>query len=297
MADQAPECTGPDLSTGALVDTVLANAASTGDLAASTYAEFADGMRRLALFLERGMGITDASAIGEAEVWAFIRSSRVGGGKPSLSQMHNRRTVCRYLFRTARVLGLSSTDPTAAVELPPRGRAPARPLTDEEIQLCRSSSLFHPADRRHPAAWGLAEATARSHEIARVQVRDVAVDSGTVSLPGSPQSEPRTVGLTDWGLTQIRRSLEHVGRSADEPLVPFRSKKVPRASASMTVIEVLTRAGIKAPDVRPISVAAWRGASAYAEGASIEEVAALLGMRSLDRTAALIGLGPSGTAR
>jgi site-specific recombinase XerD len=274
----------------AMVEAVLVHAASTDDLAGSTLAEFADIMRCFALFSEQGLGVADVSAIGEDEVRAFIGSRRVDGRKPSLSLMHNRRTACRYLFRTARALGICPFDPSATVELPPRSRVSPRPLTDDEIRLCRSYALFHPADLRHPVAWALAEATARTHEIARVLVGDVAVAPRAVRLGGSPHCDARTVALTDWGMAQVRRRLDHARKSPEDLLVPFRSRKVPRASASMTVIEVLRRAGIKAPDVRPISVAAWRGARAYADGSSIEELAALLGMRSLDRTAALIGL-------
>jgi site-specific recombinase XerD len=278
------------LPPGGMVEAVLAHAESTGDLAASTLAEFSDVMRRFAVFVERGLGATEVSAIGEAEVRAFIQSRRADGAEPSLSLMHNRRTICRYLFRTARSLGLCASDPTAAVELPPRTQAGPRPLTDEEVRLSRSYALFHPADLHHPVAWALAEATARTHEIARVLVRDVAIDPGTVYLRGSPRSDARTVDFTEWGLVQVRRRLDLRGTSPEDPLVPFRSRRVPRASASMAVIEVLKRAGIKALDVRPISVVAWRGAKAYEAGASIEEVAALLGMRSLDRTAALIAV-------
>ena len=45
----------------------------------------------------------------------------------------------------------------------------------------------------------------------------------------------------------------------------------------------------KTPGVRPNSIPAWRGAAELANGASIDEVAVLLGMRSLDRAATFIG--------
>jgi hypothetical protein len=41
--------------------------------------------------------------------------------------------------------------------------------------------------------------------------------------------------------------------------------------------------------VRPNSIPAWRGVKELANGASIDEVAVLLGMRSLDRAATFIG--------
>jgi integrase/recombinase XerC len=150
-------------------------------------------------------------------------------------------------------------------------------------------SLSHPDDLRHPLAWALAEATARTTEIPQVAVDDVDLAEGVVRLPGSPRCVPRIVPLTGWGMVQIRRRVQTPGIGANEPLVPFRSRKVPRATAGMAVIEVLRASGIVGPDVRPMSVVAWRGAEAYAQGASIEEVATLLGIRSLDVAAALIG--------
>jgi site-specific recombinase XerD len=272
-----------------MVEAVLAHTASTADLAPSTLVEFGDVMRRFARFMERGLGITEVSVIGQAEVRAFVESRQADGGRPSLSRMHNRRTVCRYVFRNAMRLGICASDPTEGVVLPRRTPVRPRPLTDDEVEVCRSHALFHPDDLRHPVAWALAEGTARTFEIARVLVGDFDPVSGAIRLGGSPRCLPRTVSLTDWGLAQVRRRMEALP-AMDEPLFPMRSKKVPRATASMAVIEVLRAAGIEAPEIRPISVVAWRGASAYADGTSIEDIAAMLGLRSLDRAAGLIGL-------
>ena len=282
------------ISPAAMVEAVVAHAATTGELAASTLAEFADVMSRFAMFMERGHGIADVAAIGEAEVRAFIGSRRSDGERPTLSLMHNRRTVCRYLLRTARGLGLCTTDPTAGLELPPRRPIGPRGLTDDEVRVCRSRALFHAADLRHPVAWALAEATARTSEIAGVMVGDVDADSGIVRLPGTSRCRPRAVAFTEWGLAQVRRRLLHNPSSPEDLLLPMHSGKVPRATASMAVIEVLRAAGISGPEVRPVSVVAWRGAIEFARGMPITEVAALLGIPSLDRTAALIGLAVGG---
>jgi hypothetical protein len=56
------------------------------------------------------------------------------------------------------------------------------------------------------------------------------------------------------------------------------------------VASTLRHAGLaEEPGVRANSIPAWRGAKELANGASIDEVAVLLGMRSLDRAAAFIG--------
>jgi len=58
----------------------------------------------------------------------------------------------------------------------------------------------------------------------------------------------------------------------------------------MAVIEVLRNAGIHGePDVRPASVVSWAGARLHQRGASIDQVARALGVRSSDRAAEMIG--------
>jgi hypothetical protein len=58
----------------------------------------------------------------------------------------------------------------------------------------------------------------------------------------------------------------------------------------MAVIRTLKAAGLHdEPDVRTRSVTGWAGARALRDGATIDEVARMLGMQSLDRTAELIG--------
>ena len=54
---------------------------------------------------------------------------------------------------------------------------------------------------------------------------------------------------------------------------------------------VLLRAGLVGePDVRPASVAAWAGRAVFERTGRIEDAAAAMGVRSLDRAARLIGL-------
>lgn len=63
-----------------------------------------------------------------------------------------------------------------------------------------------------------------------------------------------------------------------------------RASVHESVASTLRQAGLAStPGVRPNSIAAWRGVAELANGASIDDVAVLLGMRSLDRAASFIG--------
>ena len=64
-----------------------------------------------------------------------------------------------------------------------------------------------------------------------------------------------------------------------------------QVSTCRAVGVVLLRAGLVGePDVRPASVAAWAGRAILEQTGRIEDAAAALGVRSLDRAARLVGL-------
>jgi hypothetical protein len=68
------------------------------------------------------------------------------------------------------------------------------------------------------------------------------------------------------------------------------NKRVKGNSTHELVASTLRRAGIAGrKGIRPNSVPAWRGAKELDDGATIDEVTLLLGMRSLDRAAFFIG--------
>src|SRR5438128_8843241 len=189
-----------------------------------------------------------------------------------------------------------SGDPTQDLVLPPRSCLPVRPLTDDEIVVCRSFSLQTLTATRQPAAWALAEATARTSEIPHIVVSDLDFMNRRVWIHGSSKAEARWGFLSDWGATQLARrigSLKNV--AVEDPAVAYEgrgSEESAQASSCIAIAETLMRAGIgREPDVRPGSVVAWAGRRVFEETASIEEVARRLGIRSLDRAARFIGWG------
>jgi hypothetical protein len=134
-------------------------------------------------------------------------------------------------------------------------------------------------DDRYAVAWALAEATARVPELPGIAGHDIY--AGSVALPGCSMTDPRVVQLTDWGVEQIERL-----KLANGPVLKTGSNGSPHELIAAT----LRRAGLsKKAGVSPNSVPAWRGAAELANGASINQVTWLLGMRSLDRAAAFIG--------
>ena len=149
---------------------------------------------------------------------------------------------------------------------------------------------------RHPAAWALAEATARTSEIHHILVSDLDFTNSRVRIHGSSKAEARWGSLSEWGAIQLGRRVGSLDKVlTDDPAVAYEgrgSEESGQVSSCIALAETLTRAGIgKEPDVRPGSVVAWAGRKVFEETGSIEEVARRLGMRSLDRAARFISWG------
>lgn len=276
------------LSSRALGDLVVSHLAELDAMAPVSLIRVADLIRGFANYLAAS-GVESASDISEANASAFVRSLTRSKTEPSLATMHLRRTALRIFFREAKAMGILSVDPTTSITLPPRSYGELRPLTDGEIDRCRSFAEHTEGETRYPIAWALAEATARVPELGAVKPQDVDLEEGRVWIAGSSYTEARWSELTDWGADQLRRFL--LSRSkppSDHSLLMPR--KPSRASVHEFVASTLRQAGIaKAPGIRPNSIPAWRGVKELADGASIDEVAVLLGMRSLDRAATFIG--------
>jgi integrase len=269
-----------------------------GDLVVSRLAELCmapvslvritDLIRGFANYLAAS-GIESSADISEADASAFVRSLTRSKTEPSLATMHLRRTALRILFREAKSLGVLSFDPTTSILLPPRSYRDLRPLTDREIERCRSFAEHTDGETRYAIAWALAEATARVAELGAIRAADLDLENGRVWIGGSTDTDARWSELTDWGAGQFR----HVLMSRWQP-PPDRSLVMPgrtsRASVYELVASTLRQAGLaNSPGVRPNSIPAWRGLKKLADGASIDEVAVLLGMRNLDRAATFIG--------
>jgi hypothetical protein len=117
--------------------------------------------------LVRGPGVT---ALGRSDL-ATPGSARLRNHTHGISLLPIAQADCKMqdtsteAAPTQRQLGAYDCDPTIDLVLPPRSFLAVRPLTDDEIVVCRSFSLQTLTATRQPAAWALAEATARNSEI------------------------------------------------------------------------------------------------------------------------------------
>jgi integrase/recombinase XerC len=245
---------------------------------------------RFGRFAADGCGLGDLGEVTSGIARSFVTAPTGTGQVPSISTMHWRRTALRLLFKAARSQALIDGDPTLDLRLPPRSSLGTRPLTDDEVTLCRSVAQWSLAGSRRAAVWALAEATCRSSELPNMSGDDVDLDSGRVWIAGGKTTAAREGQLTDWGLVQVRARIDELEASS-LPLVysgrsPAGAGQVSGASA---LVDVLTRAGLhQEPDVRPGSVAGWAGRRVLEETGRIDCAARALGVRSLDRAASIV---------
>lgn len=292
MTDRRPSG-GTDLRPSALaaaVEAVASLVASRG-LRSTTLVNRIARMRWFAAFAQ-AMGVLDLDSVTPAHVVAFIDSRRASGQHVRLSERHSRRAAVNLLYKEGRALGLASTDPGRDVRLPPRSPTHARPLTDDEVDLARSYATRR-HDMRPSVCWALAEATARTSEIPHLRVSDIDLEAGTVSIHGGATTDSRVGRLTDWGTTQIRRRLAAIRpEEGPDPILIGEGRwddpDEGRAAATMVLTGILRAARLSAPGVNPRSIPAWAGRQGLAQGATIDAVARMLGIRSLDQAVAMV---------
>jgi len=250
-------------------------------------------LERFELFCSAGFDVGDLMDITPSIAERFMWALDSDGGTPSLSIVRLRRFAIRLLFRCARGRGDAVGDPTLDLALPPRSDRRARPLTDDEVALCRSAAAWSLSDTRHASAWALAEATCRTGELPFITATDVDFDTHRVWLHGGRRTKPRWGELTEWGLVQLECRVGHITRrKAETPLAyaGSQTREGGRVSTSLALLDVLRRAGLSdEPDVRPSSITAWAGRRVLDATSRIDDAARALGFARLDQTAEFIG--------
>jgi integrase/recombinase XerC len=275
---------------------------SCGDFSEQTLLRSEETVRRFArrLFAQ---GVVDLRGVTRAHCQGFIDAVTSEGRPPELSTQHARRVAVRMLFRALRDTGVEVHDPSIDIHLPARSARAARPLSDDEVGLCRAATrlgVSGSASLQRAVAWALAEATAITSEISAVRVCDLddPEQPSYVHLPGTRRTNPRLGELTDWGRAIVGRQARLLRERRVPPtaLLTYRGAGAQGQSAAQAAVcnaisAVLNLAGLgDEADVRPASVRNWAGRRLYDAGMPIERVAQRLGSRSLDGVAEDIAL-------
>ncbi|MFJ2575387.1 hypothetical protein [Kitasatospora aureofaciens] len=213
--------------------------------------------------------------------------------------MHQRRAVLRTFYRTLRELGLADTDPTRDLALLERSRSAVRPLTEDEAIAIRHAAEFVTRPSRHAAAAALALAGAHTGEIGHIRIGDLDTRRAQVWAHGSTRTDQRWCPLDPWALRILTARAAYVTRQQLDPTqapgAPLAVSGRPaadeqlQARACVALTDLIRRIGLgHDPHVKPASLTAHAGRRVFDTTSRIEETARALGLRSLDRAAALI---------
>ncbi len=275
---------------------------STDGFSEQTRARAVETVTRFAARLRAG-DLTSFAQASPAHCTDFVHARTRDGREPQLATKHARRVALHSLYRALRELGVSDRDPAIDVELPSRTRRTARPLTDDEIVLCRMSSRLGQAGAaslQRAVSWAIAETTAITSEISAIRISDVDDRDAPawVQLPGTKRAQARPGELSDWGALIVARQISYLASigAEDNTLLTYKGRGRPgqhvaQAAVCNAIAATLESAGLAdESDVRPASVRNWAGRRIYDSGRPLEEVARRMGHRSLDACAEDIAL-------
>lgn len=283
-----------------LVESRCSMRAQAGEIRAGTaerYAQIFNGFWRYAV-------ASDVFAPRDvtAELCERFLAAPTGGRYPLASTRAVRLAALRDAFDGFVETGLAVENPTANLRVS-RGTALAKPcpLTPEEAVRLRLAGKLSSNDTLRPAAVALAIAGASHPEIANAVVADINLAAALVRLGSGPRE--REISVDDKALTALsariaaqRRHWRHSRKPWDPmqvPLAMHRAGESYRAASvaptvSMNLRRALDCAGVRRPGVRPQSLREYAANAVYAKTGRVEDVAAHLGIASLDSAQRLV---------
>lgn len=245
----------------------------------------------------------------DAELLALWYSSLAArtGEKPTTNMMVLRRSVARSMFRTLSALGITDLDVTSQVPAIRRPDRVVRPLSEADVLKLQQASVRrrreHSGSAKGPAALALGLLGLQSSEIPSVRVCDINFADGTVFAHGGGlRYSERQVTINDsWAWKMLAERVQYLhsqhGTEANGMPIAYESGKTrggkspknPAAATANTLDEIFKDAGVKQPGrIRIASLNEYVALKVYAETGNLMDVAARLGMRSLDRVAAIV---------
>lgn len=282
----------------ALVASAVAAKVDAGDYSQQSANKLLGLQHRLVKFLvARGVSDIRAANRRSVELWVKASIAVAGGGvrPPDTRTIDNRIWAADAFFFALRQLDCYEGHPLLDIEHPVRPKCHCRPLTDGEVDLGRRFARRDLRDTRGPAAWAVVEAGASTGELMRVTVADATARPGHCWLTGDSHHLLRWVQLTPSGLLAVEARLEVLGGGLDQSLIyeGAGSAESQQSSSSKVIGDALRRSGLaRDAAVKPSSLRAWAGLAAYHRTGDITAAATVLGCRSLDIAATVIGWEP-----
>lgn len=254
-----------------------------------------DGYERLVrLFLRASLGedLIDPLRLRPPDVTQFVASMR---GRFSPGSMKTVRTALRSFLSFLRMEGLCEQPLEAAIPTEARWRLSTLPrcLSDEQLkQVLASLSLCTPpcALRDRAIVWCLATLGLRPGEVAALQLGDVDWRQGTIRLRtrktgrGAVLPLPREAGRAIVEYLRQERPRTDERHVFVQHLGGRRGAPISRGVVSGAVVRALRRAGVESPIAGAYVFRHTLASRLVRRGASLKEVADVLGHRCLDTT-------------
>lgn len=283
----------------ALVASATYARVQAGDLTEQSARKLCELQARLVGYLSRHIAdIADADAA-IVQAWVVAKYLPASGPPiaPDDATVNLRCWAADDFFRTLRRLGRYEGHPLLDYPRRPKGGGGScRPLLDSEVDRGRDFAARTRRDTRGPAAWAAVEAGAATGELMRISIADATARAGWLWLTGDRRHHARWVRLTEWGAPAVSARIEELTErgTAPDALLVYEGTGSPesqQASACDAIHETLGRAGLrKDPTVKPASLRAWAAVTEYRRSGDLVAVAALLGCRSFDEAARIVGL-------
>ena len=233
----------------------------------------------------------DPARLAPADVLAFITSLR---GRFSPGSMQIVRSTLRSFFRFLRFEGFCGDELEAALPAVAHWRLATLPrsLTDQQVQQVLGS-FDAPTPCRHRdqaivqclSTWGL-----RPGEVADLCLDDIDWRNGTIEVStrknrrGSVLPLPRVVGQALVDYLRSERPVTDERRVFVQHLGARRGKPISSTAVSKVVARALRRAAVDTPLAGAYVFRHTVASRMVQQGASLKEVADVLGHRSLDTT-------------
>lgn len=250
--------------------------------------------RLVRLFVRAALGEDpiDPARLSNADVVGFVAAMR---GRFSPRSMKAVRTALRSFFRFLRVEGLCEARLEAAIPTVAGWRLATLPrcLGDEQLaQLLASLDGSMPCGLRDRAiVLLLASLGLRPGEVAALRLEDIDWRAGAVLLRerktrrGAVVPLPREAGLAIVAYLREERPVTEERRVFVQQLGARRGLPLTSNAVSGVVVRALRRAGVEAPLAGAYVFRHTVASRMVRRGASLKEVADLLGHRALDTTA------------
>ena len=253
------------------------------------------GRARLVQMLVRaalGEDPVEPARLAPADVVAFITSLR---GRFSPASMQTVRSTLRSFFQFLRFRGFCGDELEAALPAVAHWRLATLPraLTDQQVgQVLASFNAPRPCRQRdHAIVQCLSTLGLRPGEVASLSLDDIDWRGGTIEVPtrknrrGAMLPLPRVLGEALVDYLRGERPATDERRVFVKHLGMHRGMPISSTAVSSVVARALRRAAVDAPLAGAYVFRHTVASRMVQQGASLKEVADVLGHRSLDTTA------------